>query len=134
MIIAVDFDGTIVEHEYPNIGKTRLFAFETLKMLQDKGHQLILWTYRSGKELDDAVNFCKENGLEFYAVNSNYPEEEFDNTISRKINADIYIDDRNLGGIPDWGEIYHMIEQDDNQTKFIPQKNNKKSFFKRLFQ
>ncbi len=133
MIIAVDFDGTIVEHEYPEIGKTRLFAFETLKMLQDKGHQLILWTYRSGKELEEAIEFCRKNGLEFYAVNSNYPEEEFDETISRKINADIYIDDRNLGGIPEWGEIYHMIEKNNNQEKFIPPKTNKKSFLKRLF-
>ncbi len=133
MIIAVDFDGTIVEHEYPNIGKTRLFAFETLKMLQEKGHQLILWTYRSGKELKDAVEFCRENGLEFYAINSNYPEEEYDDTISRKINADIYIDDKNLGGIPDWGEIYHMIEPNKSQEKFIPPKTQKKSFLKRLF-
>lgn len=130
MIIAVDFDGTIVEHEYPNIGKTRLFAFETLKLLQKKGHQLILWTYRSGKELSDAIEFCKKNGIEFYAVNSNFPEEEFDDTISRKINADIYIDDKNLGGIPSWGEIYQIIEPTSENNKFVPPK---KSFLKRLF-
>lgn len=109
MIIAVDFDGTIVEHKYPNIGAEIPFAFETLKMLQEKGHQLILWTYRCGTELDEAVAYCKKNDLEFYAINKNYPEEIFDDTISRKIIADIYIDDRNIGGLPDWGEIYARI-------------------------
>ena len=97
MIIAVDFDGTVVDHEYPAIGKTKLFAFETLKALQEKGFRLIMWTYRAGKELDEAVEFCKNNGLEFYAINKNYPEEEFiEGEISRKINADIYIDDKNI--------------------------------------
>ena len=67
MIISVDFDGTVVEHAFPAIGKTKLFAFETLKALQDKKHTLILWTYRAGKELQEAVDFCKQNGIEFYA-------------------------------------------------------------------
>ncbi len=105
MTIAIDFDGTIVEHEYPKIGKPLPFAFETLKALQNDGHLLILWTYRSGKLLDEAIEFCKKNGVEFYAVNRNYPEEIFDETISRKILADVYIDDRNFGGFPGWGVI-----------------------------
>jgi hydroxymethylpyrimidine pyrophosphatase-like HAD family hydrolase len=67
--IAVDFDGTIVEDEYPKIGKPIIFAFDTLKKLQEKGHRLILWTYRKGKALDEAVEFCKQNGIIFYAVN-----------------------------------------------------------------
>ncbi len=111
MIIAVDFDGTIVKHEYPKIGKPNLFAFETLKALQKQGHKLILWTYRAGKELDEAVEFCKEHGVEFYAVNKNYPEEELDETISRKIYADIYIDDRNIGGFPGWSIIWKLINE-----------------------
>ena len=78
LIIAVDFDGTIVEDAYPKIGKEMIFAFHTLKKLQSQGHRLILWTYRSGRKLDEAVDFCKENGLEFYAVNKNFPEEVFD--------------------------------------------------------
>ena len=121
MVIAVDFDGTIVEHKYPKIGKERTFAFETLKSLQEKGHQLILWTYRSGKELEEAVEYCRGNGLEFYAVNCNFPEEEFNDSISRKIVADLYIDDRNLGGLPGWGEIWQMINKDasyDEQESF----------------
>ncbi|NOZ47331.1 MAG: hydrolase [Chlorobi bacterium] len=135
MKIAVDFDGTIVDHEYPAIGKEKLFAFETLKLLQKKGHLLILWTFRSGKELNDAVAFCKENGIEFYAVNKNYPEEKFDNSISRKINADIYIDDKNVGGFPGWTKIWQMInpELDSGIIEKKQLKKTKKSFFKRLF-
>jgi len=132
MKIAVDFDGTIVEHKYPAIGEPKPFALETLRMLQKK-HQLILWTYRSGKYLEDAVEFCKKNGIEFYAINKTYPEEEFDPaTTSRKIDADIYIDDKNLGGIPDWGVIYRMIEPDENfelENKLL---KRKKGFLRRL--
>ena len=109
MIIAVDFDGTIVEHRYPGIGREVLFAIDTIKMLQEKKHQIILWTFRAGKELDEAVEYCAKRGIEFYAINKNYPEEKYDETISRKINADYYIDDRNIGGLPGWGEIYQMI-------------------------
>ena len=116
MKIAVDFDGTIVEHKYPAIGKENLFAFETLKELQRQKHQLILWTYRAGKELDEAVEFCKERGVEFYAVNKNYPEEEYDPTISRKIDADVYIDDRNLGGFPGWSAVWQTLNPDGGSS------------------
>ena len=113
MIIAIDFDGTIVEHKYPDIGRLRPFAFEALKALQAKGHRLILWTHRSGPYLDEAVEYCRKHGLEFYAVNRNYPEEKWDVLDSRKILADLYIDDRNLGGLPSWTEIYNMICPED---------------------
>ena len=114
MIIAVDFDGTIVQHKYPAIGKEIPFAIKTLRLFQDKGHQVILWTYRSGKELDNAIRFCKERGLTFHAINNNFEDEVFDNTYSRKIYADIYIDDRNLLGIPEWGKIYELIMEKDS--------------------
>lgn len=114
LIIAVDFDGTIVEDQYPKIGRPIMFAFDTLKKLQEKGHRLILWTYRKGKALDEAVEFCKKNGINFYAVNSSFPEEEFDPTHSRKIHADLFIDDRNFGGMKDWGEIYLTLVGDNN--------------------
>ncbi|MCK4919711.1 MAG: hypothetical protein KAS71_01615 [Bacteroidales bacterium] len=138
MKISVDFDGTIVEHKFPEIGKEILFAFDTLKALQKQGHQLILWTIRTGKELDEAVEFCRKNGVEFYAVNKNYPEEEFDeNEVSRKINAEIFIDDRNIGGFPGWGEIYFMINPDENPGKDeeyrILKKSKKSGFIKKLF-
>jgi|SRR5690606_733282 len=111
-LIAVDFDGTIVEDAYPKIGKPMLFAFETLKQLANDGHRLILWTYRHGKELQEAVDFCKSHGVVFYAVNSSYADEVFDgNSQSRKLLADIFIDDRNLGGFPGWGESLHIINK-----------------------
>ena len=123
-ILAIDFDGTIVEDAYPKIGKPRIFAFETLKKLQEKGHRLILWTYRSGQKLQEAVDFCAENGIEFYAVNKSYPEEILDDSISRKIHADIFIDDRNFGDLPDWGQVYQDILNDKPN---IPKK--KKGWF-----
>jgi len=115
MIIAVDFDGTIVKHKYPAIGKEIPYAIETLKLLQEKGHKLILWTYRYGKELEKAVNFCEKRGLIFHAINNNFEEEEFDSTYSRKIYADIYIDDRNLMGIPEWKIIYNLLTKKEKE-------------------
>lgn len=124
LIIAVDFDGTIVEDAYPKVGKPILFAFETLKKLQEDGHRLILWTYRSGDKLNEAVSFCEDNGIHFYAVNKSFSEEEYSEDISRKINADLFIDDRNIGGFPGWGEVYQMLT---NSAPPIPE--NKKGFW-----
>ena len=109
LILAIDFDGTIVEDAYPNIGKPQLFVFETLKRLQNDGHRLILWTYRDGKKLQEAIAFCKENGIEFYAVNKSFPGEQFDTEKSPKIHADCFIDGRNIGGFIGWGKIYQML-------------------------
>lgn len=125
LLIAVDFDGTIVEDAYPKIGSAKLFAFETLKRLEQDGHRLILWTYRSGKRLDEAVAFCKENSIVFYAVNNSYPEEIFEGKVSRKINADYFIDDRNIGGFIGWGEIYQLLT---NETPNVTLKKKKGLF------
>ncbi len=119
MIIAVDFDGTIVDHRYPAIGKTKLFAFETLKTLQRDGHQLILWTYRGGELLNEAVEFCEKNGVEFFAVNSSFPGETLDDSQSRKIHADLFIDDRNIGGFPGWGEVYQMLNPNKSSNEYL---------------
>lgn len=108
-IIAVDFDGTIVEHDYPAIGKEMLFAFATLKQLHLKGHRLILWTYRQGDPLEEAVAFCRENGMEFYAVNENFPGEMTTPGYSRKLVADLFIDDRNVGGFLGWSDIWQTL-------------------------
>jgi hypothetical protein len=92
MIIAVDFDGTIVEHKYPGIGEELPFAVSTLRMLADRQHRLILWTVRRGRLLEEAVEWCRKRGLEFYAVNKNFPEEILDgDNCYGKINADIFI-------------------------------------------
>jgi hypothetical protein len=113
MTIAVDFDGTIVEHRYPEIGEEIPFAIDTLKMLIQDRHKLILWTVREGQLLDEAINWCRERGVEFYAVNRDYPEELPQNNqhFSRKLKVDMWIDDRNIGGLPDWGTIYRMISR-----------------------
>ncbi len=140
-VIAVDFDGSIVEHKFPKIGKEMMFAFATLKQLQKKGHKLILWTFRDGELLDEAVAYCRDNGVEFYAVNKSYPEEVYDLSISRKINADIFIDDRNVGGFLGWskiwqtlhpegGEFTHQLVNEDAHKNY---KKEDKSFFKKMF-
>lgn len=112
MRIAIDFDGTIVEHCYPKIGKEIPFAMDTLKLLIEERHQLILWTVREGSLLEEAIRWCYEHGVEFYAVNKDYPEENSNHEgTSRKIKADLFIDDRNFGGLPDWGTIYRAIHE-----------------------
>lgn len=112
MTIAVDFDGTIVEHRYPKIGEEIPFATETLKILAQERHKLILWTVREGELLEEALEWCRQRGVFFYSVNKDYPEEEKShNGFSRKLKADLFIDDRNLGGLPDWGTIYQMIHE-----------------------
>ncbi|MEO6346381.1 MAG: hydrolase [Aquaticitalea sp.] len=131
LIIAVDFDGTIVDDAFPKVGKARIFAFETLKRLQEDGHRLILWTYRSGVKLDEAVAFCEENGIVFYAVNKSFPEEQFDFTKSRKIYSDLFIDDRNIGGVLGWGEIYQMITNEEPNAAAFKQKRGLFSFLKK---
>ena len=142
MIIAVDFDGTIVEHKYPAIGKEIPFAIDTLKKLVQERHQLILWSVREGDMLEEAVQFCRERGLEFYAVNTNYPEEKDSHQhFSRKLKADLFIDDRNLGGLPDWGVIYRMVHdklsyEDVYREEFADdydEEPERKGFFSRLF-
>ncbi len=130
--IAIDFDGTIVEDNYPEIGKPILFAFETMHKFQEEGYRLILWTYRSGKKLDEAVAFCEEKGILFYAVNKSFPEEIFDEKYSRKIKADIFIDDRNFGGLIQWGKIYKDFfgEKQATTIKIDKKKKGFIDFFK----
>jgi len=142
MLIAVDFDGTIVKHKYPQIGPELPFAVDTLKKLVEEGHKIILWSVREGEMLDEAVEWCRERGLEFYAINRDYPEEEVDknNHFSRKLKVDLFIDDRNVGGLPDWGTIYNMIHNHLSYEDIMSQvedkteveRRYKPSFFQRL--
>ena len=123
MTIAVYFDGTIVEHRYPEIGREIPFAIDTLKMLSREGHRLILWSVREGHLLDEAIAWCRERGLEFYAANKDYPEEERNHDhYSRKLKADMFIDDRNIGGLPDWGVIYQMIKEHKSYAQVLQEK------------
>lgn len=95
MKIAVDFDGTIVTHEYPYIGKPVPHAIETLQELVSKGHEIILWTMRSGRELDKAVEYLRKNNIPLYGINENPKQKSW--TLSPKAYAPIYIDDAALG-------------------------------------
>lgn len=93
--IAVDFDGTIVHHEFPQIGEPLPFVWTWLKQFQDMGAKLILWTMRSGETLEDAVALCKQNEVEFYGINKNPTQRRW--TDSPKAYANLYIDDAAFG-------------------------------------
>ncbi|MDD2634378.1 MAG: hypothetical protein PHW82_02640 [Bacteroidales bacterium] len=136
--IAVDFDGTIVEHIYPDIGEIIPGAFDVLRELQENGHKLILWTVRDGIDLQAAIDFCIDHGIMFYAANESYPNEEFNKYISRKIDVDIFIDDRNIGGFIGWDKIREILipNSPNNKHNSKLQENHikkKKGFFNRLF-
>lgn len=96
-IYAVDFDGTLCKHAYPEIGEPIQQVVDFVKRIKSDGNAIILWTCRSGKRVDEAVEWCKERGIVFDAVNEQLPEilESYE-LDSRKIFADFYIDDRNL--------------------------------------
>lgn len=116
MIIAIDFDGTIVDHAFPEIGSMKLYAPTVIKKLKEEGHKIILWTCRNDEDpanngrkvLTEAVEFCKSHGIIFDAVNANIPDLSFSPT--PKVYADLYLDDRALGapmrdGEFDWFEV-----------------------------
>ena len=111
LTLAIDFDGTIVENAFPNIGELRLNAVPVIKRLHDEGYKIVINTCRTGQREIEARECLINNGIPFDYLNENtaeliaeYPEE------SRKLSADLYIDDRNLLGIPDdWEEIYLLI-------------------------
>ena len=121
-IFAIDFDGTIVEHRYPKIGKPVPDAFKSMKELQAHGARLILYTMRSGDELNEAIQFCKEQGVEFWGVNSNPQQASW--TSSPKVYAHRYIDDaavgipllrsRTVGERPfvDWATVMTIIRRE----------------------
>lgn len=101
MIIAVDFDGVLCENNFPEIGKPNYAMITLVQHLIDDGHEVILWTTRNGKELEKAVEWCEYRGLHFCAVNEPAPSNELEyrnkyDSQSRKIYADVYIDDHNL--------------------------------------
>lgn len=134
MTIAIDFDGTIVENRFPDIGPEKLFAFETMIALQKNGYRLILWTCREGQHLDRAVEFCQKKGVEFYAINKSYPEETFEPGMSRKVRADLFVDDRVVGGFPGWSEIWRKLKPADEYTLVYEPDFKPKNIFQRIFQ
>ena len=121
MTIAIDFDGTIVTDKYPRIGSELPFATQTLRQLIADRHKLILWTVREGQLLDEAIEWCKKRGVEFYAINKDYPEEDKERNrhYSRKLKADLFIDDRGIAGLPDWGTIYRIIHEKKTYAQIL---------------
>lgn len=112
MIIAIDFDGTISRGKYPAIDGLQPYAAEVINRLYQQGHYLIINTCREGIRLTEAINFLLQNDIRFNRVNDNIPgtEKEY-GWNARKIFADIYIDDRNLGGFPGWLQAEEMINE-----------------------
>ena len=105
MIVAVDFDGTIVEHRYPHIGNLIPGSIDYLKKFKDAGIKLVLWTCRAEEDLNQAVEFCRSHGIEFDAVNKDISNIGLSGAISPKIYADFYIDDRAMLYPVDWDII-----------------------------
>lgn len=119
MYFAIDFDGTCVYHEYPGVGNDVPFCVDTLKSLVQLGHLLILNTMRSGKELDDAVQWFKSHNIPLYGINNNPTQKQW--TSSPKVYANYYIDDAAVGcpliydsnvsrPYVDWLEIQKLLE------------------------
>lgn len=97
MVFAIDFDGTLVQDKFPEIGEEIPGRIDNIKRLQNEGYKMILWTCRNGQHLAEAVSWCKDRGLIFDAVNENLPEvRERWGGDTRKVYCDFYIDDKNL--------------------------------------
>lgn len=94
-IFAVDFDGTLCEKAWPNIGEPKHDIINWMKSLRKEGHKVILWTCREGMQLVEAIAWCADQGLFFDAVNDNLEDHKskFKNN-PRKVFADYYIDDK----------------------------------------
>lgn len=113
MIIAIDFDGTLHNGEYPNIGLPICNAIDVMQTLKDKGHYLIIWTCRNGDKLTEALNWMLENNIPFDRINDHEPKHfaSFDHSNTRKVYAHLYIDDKQVGGLPAWLDILDYVEK-----------------------
>ena len=113
MLVSVDFDGTIVHHDYPDVGEPLEGAIETLRDLIAAGHIIVLNTCREDTRkrsyLSEAVKFLSKNGVEVHSVNENRREDDFRDDGGRKVYAHCYIDDRNLGGFPGWDYVRQVF-------------------------
>lgn len=113
--ICVDFDGTIVKHEYPKIGAPVPGAMNTLRALRQKDHKIILFTMRGGDLLQNAVDYIEGHGVQLYGINKNPTQDEWTN--SPKAYGHIYIDDSAVGapltkyGYIDWIQVRSELER-----------------------
>ena len=122
MIIAVDFDGVLCSNKFPEIGEANTEIVESVKQLIQDGHEVVLWTTRNGEELTAAVDWCGERGLHFCNVNGPAPSNaaEYRNrypTESRKIYADVYIDDHSIEYV--FEEFYEAGRGKEIITRFL---------------
>ncbi len=111
MILAIDFDGTIVEHKYPQIGAEIPGACETIRDLYAAGHKIIIWTCRTltlpEPGIHEMIGWLDGNGVPYHAINCNTFGAEFYSM--PKIYADVYIDDKNFGGFPGWDAVRRQL-------------------------
>lgn len=117
-IVAMDFDGTLCTEKFPNIGEPIEEMIQLCKDIKKQGYKLILWTCREGQVLKDAVEWCKEKGIEFDAINDNIPEikEEWNANV-RKVYCDIYIDDKALNHLHGGLSIERVTTICENSTR-----------------
>jgi len=107
MIIAVDFDGTLHTGKWPSLGAPAPYAVETMQKFREDKHYLIVWTCREGQQLTEAINWLLEHKIPFDRINDNNPENTRRyGSNSRKIYAHLYVEDKQVGGLPMWNEIY----------------------------
>lgn len=119
--IAIDFDGTLCTAQHPLIGAPQPGAARVLKKLYDAGHYIIIWTCRQGADLEAARQWLDDNGFCYHAINENNPAhvKQYGGD-TRKVNADVYIDDRQLGGLPSWPEIEKILWAHIRETTDFP--------------
>jgi hypothetical protein len=117
LTLAIDFDNTIAVNKYPQIGELMPGAKKFVNKLYEDGHFIVINTCRTGREEKEAAIFLFENRVKFHLINQNNPQLILTfGEDCRKISADIYVDDKNLGGLPPWEEIYERITKFANGT------------------
>ena len=109
-ILAIDFDSTICMSDYPELGVERENAGDVIRQFVKQGYGIVINTCRTNEPLAAAIVWLRDNNIPYHYVNCNFPHLiEYFNSDCRKISADIYIDDKCLGGLPLWGDIYDII-------------------------
>jgi trehalose-6-phosphatase len=116
MIIAIDFDGTLHMGKWPGIGIPAPYAIEIMRKLKADGHYLIIWTCREGERQTEMINWMLEKGIPFDRINNHHPDSVGKyGSNSRKVYAHLYIDDKQVGGLPAWNDIYEFIRQKEEE-------------------
>ena len=118
IIIAIDFDGTIVSHKFPRIGDLMLNARKVINKLYNQGFYIIIWTCRGEKSLCEMIDFLSDAKILYHKINENAPYEMIKFKPAPKIYYDILIDDRNIGGFVGWEYVYKILAAEYNLEKW----------------